>query len=146
MLAMARSVPQASNSTKSGKWEKKKFMGNELRGKTLGVVGLGCIGQEVVKRARAFEMRVIASDPYVNPQTAKDLDVSLVGPQRVVCPQRLHHPSRGRDAGNHSHAVSRRLRQDEARCAHRQLRPRRTLIDEAALKAAIESARWPAPA
>ena len=60
MLAMARSIPQASASTKSGKWEKKKFMGNELRGKTLGVIGLGSIGREVVRRARAFEMKVVA--------------------------------------------------------------------------------------
>jgi D-3-phosphoglycerate dehydrogenase len=56
MLAMARAIPQASASTKSGKWEKKKFMGNELRGKTLGVAGLGSIGREVARRARAFEM------------------------------------------------------------------------------------------
>ena len=52
MLSMARSIPQASASTKSGKWEKKQFLGNELRGKTLGVVGLGSIGREVVKRAK----------------------------------------------------------------------------------------------
>ena len=78
MLAMARSIPQASNSTKSGKWEKKKFLGNELRGKTLGIVGLGSIGREVVKRARPFEMRIIASDPYVNSQTAADLGIELV--------------------------------------------------------------------
>src|SRR5579871_1136773 len=78
MLAMARSIPQASASTKSGKWEKKKFMGTELRGKTLGVVGLGSIGREVVKRAKAFEMRIIASDPFVNAQTAKDVGVELV--------------------------------------------------------------------
>jgi D-3-phosphoglycerate dehydrogenase / 2-oxoglutarate reductase len=78
MLAMARSIPQASNSTKGGKWEKKKFLGNELRGKTLGVVGLGSIGREVVKRARPFEMRIIASDPYVSSQTAADLGVELV--------------------------------------------------------------------
>ncbi len=58
MLAMARHIPQASASTTAGKWEKKKFMGSELRGKTLGIVGLGSIGREVVKRARAFEMRV----------------------------------------------------------------------------------------
>jgi len=78
MLSMARSIPQASASTKSGKWEKKKFLGNELRGKTLGVVGLGSIGREVVKRAKAFEMKVVAHDPYVSPQTAAALDVQLV--------------------------------------------------------------------
>src|SRR5271154_4025444 len=68
MLSMARSIPLASASTKSGKWEKRKFIGSELRGKVVGVVGLGSIGREVVKRARAFEMRVIAHDPYVTPQ------------------------------------------------------------------------------
>src|SRR3954451_14275117 len=78
MLAMARSIPQASASTKSGKWEKKKFLGNELRGKTLGVVGLGSIGREVVRRARPFEMRIIASDPYVNSAAAADLGVELL--------------------------------------------------------------------
>ncbi|MEO7653316.1 MAG: NAD(P)-dependent oxidoreductase, partial [Bryobacteraceae bacterium] len=65
MLAMARHIPSATVSTKSGKWEKKKFLGSELRGKTLGIVGLGSIGREVVKRARAFEMRIVAHDPYV---------------------------------------------------------------------------------
>ncbi len=78
MLSMARSIPQASASTKSGKWEKKKFLGNELRGKTLGIVGLGSIGREVVKRARAFEMKIVASDPYVTPHIAADLGVDLV--------------------------------------------------------------------
>lgn len=57
MLSMARSIPQASASTKSGKWEKKKFLGHELRGKTLGIAGLGSIGREVLKRARAFQCR-----------------------------------------------------------------------------------------
>src|SRR5579864_6218531 len=78
MLSMARSIPQASASTKAGKWEKRKFMGTELRGKTLGIVGLGSIGREVVKRAAAFEMRIIANDPYVNSQTAKSVGVDLV--------------------------------------------------------------------
>jgi len=78
MLAMARGVPQASASTKSGRWEKKKFMGNELRGKTLGVIGLGSIGREVVMRARAFEMKILANDPFVTSQTAADLNVDLV--------------------------------------------------------------------
>ncbi|MGA1996869.1 MAG: NAD(P)-dependent oxidoreductase, partial [Bryobacteraceae bacterium] len=78
MLAMARHIPQANASTRAGKWEKKKFIGNELRGKTLGVVGLGSIGREVVKRARAFEMRVVAHDPYVTSKIAGDLGVELV--------------------------------------------------------------------
>ncbi|MGA2117493.1 MAG: phosphoglycerate dehydrogenase [Bryobacteraceae bacterium] len=78
MLAMARHIPQANASTRAGKWEKKRFMGNELRGKTLGVVGLGSIGREVVKRARAFEMRVVAHDPYVTSKIADDLGVELV--------------------------------------------------------------------
>src|SRR4029079_5521784 len=70
MLSMARSIPQANASTKAGKWEKKKFLGNELRGKTLGIVGLGAIGREVVKRALAFEMRIVAHDPYVTSKIA----------------------------------------------------------------------------
>jgi D-3-phosphoglycerate dehydrogenase len=78
MLSMARSVPQASASTKQGKWEKKKFLGNELRGKTLGIVGLGSIGREVVKRARPFEMRIVGHDPYVSSQTAHDLGIELM--------------------------------------------------------------------
>ncbi len=78
MLSMARSVPQASASTKSGKWEKKKFLGNELRGKSLGIVGLGSIGREVVKRARPFEMRIIGHDPYISSQSARDLGIELV--------------------------------------------------------------------
>src|SRR3954462_12096586 len=78
MLSMARSIPQANASTKAGKWEKKKFLGNELRGKTLGIVGLGSIGREVVRRAKPFEMRIVAYDPYVSPQTARDLGVELI--------------------------------------------------------------------
>lgn len=78
MLAMARRIPQASASTRSGKWEKKKYLGSELRGKTLGIIGLGSIGREVVKRARAFEMKIVAHDPYVTSQIGKDLAVQLV--------------------------------------------------------------------
>jgi D-3-phosphoglycerate dehydrogenase len=78
MLAMARHISRADASTRAGKWEKKKFLGSELRGKTLGIVGLGSIGREVVKRARAFEMRVIAHDPYVTSAIADDLGVELL--------------------------------------------------------------------
>src|SRR5437764_2767287 len=78
MLAMARYIPQATASTKSGTWEKKRFLGSELRGKTLGIIGLGSIGREVVKRARSFEMRIVAHDPYVTSKIAEDLGVELL--------------------------------------------------------------------
>src|SRR5580693_6393311 len=83
MLSMARFIPQASASTKAGKWEKKKFLGSELRGKAIGIIGLGSIGREVVKRARAFEMRILAHDPYVTAQFAKDLGIQLVSLQEL---------------------------------------------------------------
>ncbi len=78
MLAMARHIAQANYSMHAGKWEKKKFMGHELRGKTLGIIGLGSVGREVLKRARAFEMEVVANDPYITPKMAADQGVALV--------------------------------------------------------------------
>ncbi len=78
MLSLARSIPQASASTRAGRWEKKKFLGNELRGKTLGVIGLGNIGAAVVRLARPFGMKIIAHDPYVAPQIASDEGAELV--------------------------------------------------------------------
>ncbi len=78
MLSLARSIPQANNSTKTGLWEKKRFVGTELRGKTLGIIGLGSVGRQVARRARAFQMRVIAYDPFVSTESAKASDVELV--------------------------------------------------------------------
>lgn len=78
MLSMARSIPDAAASVRAGKWEKKKFMGRELRGKTLGIVGLGRIGMEVSRRARAMEMQIVAYDPYVSPAIARDTAHQLV--------------------------------------------------------------------
>lgn len=83
MLSLARSIPQASVSTKAGKWEKKKFLGNELRGKTLGIVGLGSAGREVVKRAKPFEMRIVGHDPYISSQSARDLGIELMSLQQL---------------------------------------------------------------
>lgn len=65
MFSAARRIPQASVSTKSSKWEKKKFKGFELYGKKLGIIGIGRIGSEMAKRAKALGMEVIAYDPYV---------------------------------------------------------------------------------
>ncbi len=63
---------------KDGRWEKKRFLGNELRGKTLGVAGLGRIGQEVAQRARPFGMRIVAHDPYISAEVAAGLGVELL--------------------------------------------------------------------
>jgi D-3-phosphoglycerate dehydrogenase len=78
MLAMARGVALANESMHAGKWEKKIFEGRELRGKILGLIGLGRIGVEVVKRAKALELEIIAYDPYVPPLVAGDLNVEMV--------------------------------------------------------------------
>jgi len=77
MLALARAVPQANASTQAGRWEKSAFSGTELRGKTLGLVGLGRVGTEVARRARALEMKVLAYDPYVTPAAAREVEVEL---------------------------------------------------------------------
>src|SRR5439155_9243588 len=77
MLALARSVPAADRAMKDGRWEKRRFVGTELRGKTLGVAGLGRIGQEVAQRARAFGMRVVAHDPFISAEVAAALGVQL---------------------------------------------------------------------
>jgi D-3-phosphoglycerate dehydrogenase / 2-oxoglutarate reductase len=78
MLAMARHLPAADAAMKQGKWEKKKFLGEEVREKTLGLAGLGRIGQEVARRASAFGMRIIAHDPYISEDVVADLGVELV--------------------------------------------------------------------
>ncbi len=78
MLALARHIPQAHASLAAGKWDRKSFGGVELRGKTLGVVGFGRIGRAVAKRALAFEMTVIAYDPYIPADVAADLGVEMV--------------------------------------------------------------------
>jgi D-3-phosphoglycerate dehydrogenase len=78
MLALARHIPRAHASLTAGKWERSKFVGVELRGKTLGVAGLGRIGAEVARRARAFDMRVIAYDPFVLPERFQAMGVMLV--------------------------------------------------------------------
>ncbi len=77
MLSMARKIPQACASMKEGKWEKKKFMGVEVHGKTLGVIGMGRIGSLVAKMGLGLGMRVIACDPYLSQKAAKDMGVTL---------------------------------------------------------------------
>jgi D-3-phosphoglycerate dehydrogenase len=78
ILSLARNIPAADASMKAGKWQKSKFAGSEIRAKTLGLVGLGRIGQEVAARAHAFEMAVIAHDPFISAELAASLGVVLV--------------------------------------------------------------------
>src|SRR5262245_13037299 len=78
MLGLARMVPAADQAMKNSKWEKKKFLGTELRGKTLGIAGLGRIGQEVALRARSFGMKIVAHDPFISKEVAGSLGVELL--------------------------------------------------------------------
>ncbi|HSJ94639.1 MAG TPA: phosphoglycerate dehydrogenase, partial [Gaiellaceae bacterium] len=75
LLALARNVPQAHAAVRAGRWERERFAGIELAGKTLGVLGLGRIGRQVARRAQALGMRVVAYDPYVSPEIFRELGV-----------------------------------------------------------------------
>jgi D-3-phosphoglycerate dehydrogenase len=77
LLALARSVPRLNAAIHAGRWEKSGATGTELRGKTLGLVGLGRVGAEVAQRARGFEMKVLAYDPYVSAAAARELEVEM---------------------------------------------------------------------
>ncbi|HET6669096.1 MAG TPA: phosphoglycerate dehydrogenase [Pyrinomonadaceae bacterium] len=77
LIALARSVPQANSSLHSGLWERKRFVGVELQGKTLGIIGLGRIGRAVASRARAFGMNCVAYDPFIAPEQARDLEIEV---------------------------------------------------------------------
>ena len=78
MFALARQIPLADRLTQGGKWEKSKFMGMELTGKTLGVIGCGNIGSRVVERALGLRMKVVGYDPYLTPERAKDMGIEKV--------------------------------------------------------------------
>jgi D-3-phosphoglycerate dehydrogenase len=83
MLSMARHIGRANELMHAGKWEKKSLQGTELRGKTLGIVGLGRIGMEVARRARAFGMEVVAHDPFVSTTVAKEQGIGLARLEEV---------------------------------------------------------------
>ncbi|MFI5035140.1 MAG: phosphoglycerate dehydrogenase [Acidimicrobiales bacterium] len=84
LLAQARNVPQAHAALKSGKWERSKWEGVELHGKTLGVIGLGKIGALVAQRALAFGMHLIAYDPYISEERARHMGVELMDLERLL--------------------------------------------------------------
>lgn len=97
LLSLARNIPQANATMKAGKWDRKNFEGTELNGKTLAVIGMGRIGTEVAKRAKAFGMTVLAYDPYLSASRASALQVELVESLDELLPRAdfitLHMPS-----------------------------------------------------
>src|SRR5712692_2637107 len=137
MLALARSVPAADRAMKGERWEKRRFVGTELRGKTLGVAGLGRIGQEVAHRARAFGMRIVAHDPFISREVATSLGVELLSLDELCAASdylSLHLPST---------AETRHLFNDDrfasCKAGMRLINTARgDLIDQSALSRAIE--------
>ncbi len=92
MCALARNIPQATASLKTGKWDRGRFMGVELGGKVLGIVGLGNIGSIVAQRAQGLMMKVIAFDPYVTPEMARTRGIELVSMDEILTRSHFIHP------------------------------------------------------
>jgi len=84
MMALARHIPRADASLRAGHWERRQFLGVEVAGKTLGVIGLGRIGREVVRRGRGLQMDVLAYDPYVSSEQAQRLGIKVCDPEQLL--------------------------------------------------------------
>jgi D-3-phosphoglycerate dehydrogenase len=138
LLAMARHISRADQSTRAGKWEKKNLQGTELAGKTLGIIGLGRIGTETALRARAFGMRIVGSDPYLSPSRAKELGIELLSTDALYAQAdyislhvALTHQTAGMINAESIAKMKRGVRL--VNCA------RGELVDEAAVEAALRS-------
>ena len=84
MLSLARKIPQATISTKAGKWERNKFMGSEVSNKTMGIIGIGRVGSIVANRAQGLKMNVIAYDPFISREAAEKMGISLASFDEVL--------------------------------------------------------------
>ncbi|GMU41747.1 MAG: D-3-phosphoglycerate dehydrogenase [Chloroflexota bacterium] len=138
LLACARNIPQGHQSLRNGAWDRAKYQGVELSGKTLGIVGLGRIGTEVARRARAFEMRVVAYDPFVSNERAsalgvemRELDDLLAESDFVTLHTALHEGNRGMMNAERFAKMKQGARLINA--------ARGALVDEQALYDAVES-------
>jgi D-3-phosphoglycerate dehydrogenase / 2-oxoglutarate reductase len=140
LMALARQIPQAVGSTKAGRWEKNRFLGVELMGKTLGVIGLGRIGSVVAQRARAFGMSVLAYDPYFTPEAAREIGIEML-PLDEIFPRAdfitVHTPLTEETRGIINAAAIEKMKPGVRliNCA------RGGLIDEGALAAALSSGK-----
>src|SRR6202142_3253443 len=138
MLALARELPAANASTQAGKWEKNRFMGVEITGKVLGLIGAGNIGSIVADRAKGLKMRVIAFDPYLSPERAADMGVEKVELNDLLARAdfvTLHTPLTNETRNIISADAIGRMKKGTRliNCA------RGGLVDEAAVKAALDS-------
>ena len=141
LLAQARNVPQAHSALVSGAWERERWQGVELHGKTLGIIGLGRVGTLAAQRASAFGMRIVAYDPYVAPNRAQQMGVSLVEAVSDLCARAdfitIHMPRTPETIGL---VGAKEL--EQARPGVRIVNTARGgLIDEKALEDALESGR-----
>jgi D-3-phosphoglycerate dehydrogenase / 2-oxoglutarate reductase len=138
LFALAREIPQADQSTQSGKWEKSRFMGVELAGKTLGLIGCGNIGSIVADRAHGLKMKVVAYDPFLSPERAVELGVDKVELDELLARAdflTLHTPLTDQTRGILSREALAKTKPGVriVNCA------RGGLIDEAALKDGLDS-------
>ena len=144
LLAQARNIPQAHAALMAGKWERSKWEGVELHGKTLGVVGLGRIGALVAQRALAFGMRLCAYDPYVSADRARHMGVELLTIDELVAEAdfiTIHLPKTPETAG----LIGRDLLAKAKPGVRIVNAARGGIVDEEALAEAIASARWQEP-
>ena len=144
MLALARQIPQADASTRAGKWEKNKFMGVEISGKTLGVIGCGNIGSIVADRALGLKMKVIAYDPFLSHERAIDLGVEKVELDDLFAradssPCTRRSPTRPATSSTPPRSSKMKKGVRIINCA------RGGLVDEAAIAEALNPATSPAP-
>ncbi len=145
MLAMARHISRADQTTRAGKWEKKSLQGTELSGKTLGIIGLGRIGTETAARARGFGMKIVGSDPYLSPTRAKELGIELVSMDALFAQAdyiSLHVALTHQTAGMINAAAIAKMKPGVrlVNCA------RGEMVDEAAVAAALHSGHMAAAA
>lgn len=140
LMALARHLPQADASMRQGKWSRKEFVGTEIRGKVLGIVGLGKIGSEVARRAAAMDMRVIGNDPFVPEERARALGVELVEFEQLLTDSdfiTVHPPLTPQTQGMIGAAEIARMK-DGVRLINV---ARGGIIDEAALAGAVRSGK-----
>jgi len=138
LFALAREIPQADQSTQAGKWEKSRFIGVELAGKTLGLIGCGNIGSIVADRAHGLKMKIVAYDPFLSPERALELGVDKAELDELLARAdfiTLHTPLTDQTRGILSREALAKTKKGVriVNCA------RGGLIDEAALKEALES-------